>query len=531
MEMVSTKQNKTEYVSVRVEESDDDDDASIGSQSSTNGRVPSKSRRRYLNDPSSHYRWVWVGIGCFVLVSAIVTFYTASSEKSEQESRISRNPGEDASTSNQCEFRQYPPHRFYGLNRTNEIYFLNTTKYLWGKYPTLLAVKKSAKICIDQSKWQQGNVPFADATNPSVLSVTRIKKHLPDNHEILSFMEQKGAHYLASVTFKYIMACEYPFPDNRPTPETMRTVLVMLDEHMQTITQTTLVIELDADWGFRKQIKTGDLYERQMIIFDDARLFVHGGQVWAGYKHYDSGRVLMEVQMFSPLKFEINKDTWEAIAPASQTRYACCGRNMGVLEEQGEWGDDQHAGDTLNCVDVDPLNISATMEHQDLPKKKDFLPYPPKPKGKAQYIHGNTGMLLHLPESNEYLGILHQHRPHKKSDERVKKLYAPFGHHYTHAFFTFNDRPPYKLTNLSNEFVFPAQSGGFEQDAENIQFASGLDIVERNGKKYVIIGYGIGDCESAVVEVEWSTVKEMLVPTWGKHEASDYFIKPKAFSR
>jgi hypothetical protein len=47
--------------------------------------------------------------------------------------------------------------------------------------------------------------------------------------------------------------------------------------------------------------------------------------------------------------------------------------------------------------------------------------------------------------------------------------------------------PPCKPKRVSREFVFPSRTKGFELDGKNIQFASGLDLVERHGKMHALI--------------------------------------------
>lgn len=57
----------------------------------------------------------------------------------------------------------------------------------------------------------------------------------------------------------------------------------------------------------------------------------------------------------------------------------------------------------------------------------------------------------------------------------------------------------------------------FAQDADVIQFASGLEWAEpnetpQNKHRDIVIGYGINDCESAMVTVDWDSVASMLLP-------------------
>jgi hypothetical protein len=113
---------------------------------------------------------------------------------------------------------------------------------------------------------------------------------------------------------------------------------------------------------------------------------------------------------------------------------------------------------------------------------------------------------VRLPHLDEFLGVAHFHRPH----DRKPNAYAKFGHHYTHALFTVSASPPYELRRLSAEFVLPraakpaavpasaTSTTGEEDDAEIIQFASGLEVVDGNR---IILAYGINDCEAAIAEV------------------------------
>eukprot|EP00525_Craspedostauros_australis_P001144 CAMPEP_0198126068 /NCGR_PEP_ID=MMETSP1442-20131203/43978_1 /TAXON_ID= /ORGANISM="Craspedostauros australis, Strain CCMP3328" /LENGTH=119 /DNA_ID=CAMNT_0043785783 /DNA_START=21 /DNA_END=380 /DNA_ORIENTATION=- len=95
----------------------------------------------------------------------------------------------------------------------------------------------------------------------------------------------------------------------------------------------------------------------------------------------------------------------------------------------------------------------------------------------------------------------HFHRP----PGRKENEFARFGHHYTHAFFTIPAQPPFRLQRLSTEFVLPSHA--YADDAEIIQFMSGLELVE---DKHVVIAYGINDCEGAAVIVSMDRVDGML---------------------
>jgi hypothetical protein len=98
--------------------------------------------------------------------------------------------------------------------------------------------------------------------------------------------------------------------------------------------------------------------------------------------------------------------------------------------------------------------------------------------------------------------------PHYYRWNGDKRKDAKYGHHYTHSFFTISGHPPYRLARLSQEFVFPSKVSGFTKDADIVQFASGLEWASET---QIAIGYGINDCEGAIVNVNWTTVKSMLL--------------------
>ena len=108
--------------------------------------------------------------------------------------------------------------------------------------------------------------------------------------------------------------------------------------------------------------------------------------------------------------------------------------------------------------------------------------------------------MVHLPKTGEYLGIGHFHRP----PGRDKNDYARFGHHYTHAFFTITEKPPFRLKRLSAELVIPSHA--YPEDAEIIQFWSGLEL---DGTK-LALAYGINDCEGAAINIDLSVVEGLL---------------------
>jgi hypothetical protein len=124
-----------------------------------------------------------------------------------------------------------------------------------------------------------------------------------------------------------------------------------------------------------------------------------------------------------------------------------------------------------------------------------------KTKKKKSDFHGTNGFMVHLPKTQEYLGIGHFHRP----PGRDSNDYARFGHHYTHAFFTIPDQPPFRLQRLTPELLLP--SFAYPTDAEIIQFWSGLERVDDDT---LAVAYGINDCEGAAAYLDLSMVESLL---------------------
>lgn len=123
-------------------------------------------------------------------------------------------------------------------------------------------------------------------------------------------------------------------------------------------------------------------------------------------------------------------------------------------------------------------------------------------------IHGTNGFLIPLKQTSELLGIAHFHRP----DKRDTSDYALHGHHYTHAFFTIlpSRDGQYRLSRLSNEFVFRTMSLPRRDDADIIQFAAGLDLIGSDIDGKLLVSYGINDCEGAAFYLEMQEVQRLL---------------------
>lgn len=430
-----------------------------------------------------------------------------------------------------CTFRHYPSHRFYGLQHSHTMSFLNNTEYIRGQFPILLPSSAKFKFCVNQSEWvREGMNSYADGTNPTLLSLNRLKSHLKPDHPLLELMQRTGSDFLASICFKACMACHYNGSRRLGRPDTSRAVLLLLNNRMETLGQATVLLERDADLkGIRKKMdgNTGR-FKRSIEWLDDIRLFAHDGQVWIGFKNFDHG--MSNLQFFSPLHFETAGISWEVSIRSSELRYACCGRNMGVLEQpiHNRNKTSSNSGRNFEYLFlVDPVMVSSDLiGTADIPAEPYRLRGPAIPEGRSSDMHGTSGFLLHLSESNEYLGVAHAHRSPENEEQFGE--FAPFGHHYTHAFFTLSDQPPYKLKRLSNEFIFASSTPGFANDGENIQFASGLELIKRDGKEYVLLGYGVADCEALGTLVSMGVLNQMLLPVKDGEEVVHVMKKPPA---
>ena len=150
--------------------------------------------------------------------------------------------------------------------------------------------------------------------------------------------------------------------------------------------------------------------------------------------------------------------------------------------------------DPVTVVDVDD-GRSGSSSNTAAEQKRRLL----AAKKRKSHFHGTNAFMVYLEDRDEFFGIGHFHRP---SNRDAYNPYARHGHHYTHTFYTISSRPPFRLTRLSQEFVFPSKSKILQDDdADVIQFMAGLEVVKRdNDKEYAAIAYGINDCEAAAVQ-------------------------------
>lgn len=401
-----------------------------------------------------------------------------------------------ASRENKCTFRNYDSNRYYGYGQQDQISFLKATSYIFGQHrPLLLSGEQYSltKLCIPSNISLKGenehDLPFyGSGSNPSVLRLDRLN---------LNMTYYPDAVYIATIIYKGSTMCiwESSTPTKPPSRHNgPRTMLLLLNQQLESITATRITLRR----GKRR---------KQQPALDDARLVLNNkNELWLSFQIHTLGDSLRRQQLLAPLHIVMANSTLkQAVVQWKEIIHVCCGgRNMGVLEPVLP-----SSSNMTLLVHPDPVTtlsfgIGNTMQV--------LLPTTATNSSSSPY-HGTTGMLLYRPDTQEYLGLAHIHRPVHYD---IPNPYAKFGHHYTHVWFTISkehyDKEEYSLKRLSSEFVMAAPSR--PQDAEVIQFASGLEVVHGNHdgqEDTILIGYGINDCEGAVLQLPWKAIDQDLL--------------------
>ena len=292
----------------------------------------------------------------------------------------------------QCHFRQYPPRRYYGLQKMEQPDFLTTVDYIYGEYPIIITPSTHidlvdyhslGKLCVDQSEWlvpKGTELPFADGTNPSILSLDRLTKAYPD---LVAKLKAMGGAFISTICMTNSQ-CQYQdTPEEivqfrlstQEKPTVVHTLLLVLDRQFRTLLQTTVLLERDAAWGRKFKKAQPDANEKSGFVteafgLDDSRLFIHLDKLWVSYREgkafgYEK-QVLNEIHMeFNPTATLLNKDAvggsskehnpWGAIIKASESTSFCCGRNMALMEHLEDPTQLQSLtwADPVTVIDVD----------------------------------------------------------------------------------------------------------------------------------------------------------------------------------
>jgi len=401
-----------------------------------------------------------------------------------------------------CPAKSYADSQWYGLKESHyPPPFLRFASYLYGQPPQLLSTQQGPhKICTAPTTHSD----YTDGTNPSILLVRRLQQEL--NSEMYPKVPWKDfpeARYLVTTTFKKNHQCfvdhHKPSKDARRGREAKEADLLLLDDNSNTLWTSHI-------WDVRTQ---------EHYVADDVRLFVYNSEVWISYKRYkvDLGPdINPKTQRINRLTFGYQGYQLVALVDSAREIELCCGRNFGALPDihtSNDGGEEKAMPDLSFLTWPDPVWVPTV----DMKRAKNLqhitLEEPPSHLQQlaTSNFHGTSNQLLYVKEWNEYLGIGHIHRDRRWDDQGKDSPDAKFGHHYTHAFFTIQSvDDKFRLARTSAEFLFPSASN--PQDAEIIQFASGLEWSE-NGKD-IVITYGVNDCESFLVKVDWKTIESML---------------------
>jgi len=207
---------------------------------------------------------------------------------------------------------------------------------------------------------------------------------------------------------------------------------------------------------------------------EDARLFAMGDRVLVHCMSYGNGPsmwTLYELKLSNSKSGKTRGLTASVEEWGERTRIRDA-RNMGLFAEGTHlkmlmWASYPH-------VDVRPLRATTTAS----------MPHEYRWHNNINPVHVGGGLML---------GIAHAHK-HQKP--------ALFGSHYVHFFFLFEEKEPYKMVRRSEAFCFPAKED--ISKCEFIQFVSGLIV---DGPE-LFIGFGVNDCEAAVVRMRTETVLE-----------------------
>jgi hypothetical protein len=504
-----------------------------------------------------------------ITVFLLANFFFLMHVMDDDTKPIQRKTKQEAAIANTCTFRKYPPHRYYKLQDKQELQpdFLIgasawSVDYIYGQWPLLLQASHTGsdsststqrKLCVDQSEWlpssknKSDELPFADGTNPSILSVEHIHRHqkqfgTTDADNVESQRESNWlAHYPAAAFVATVCMtnsqCRWKDSESQmqecntsrqEKAATVRTLILILDADFAVLAQATVFLQRDAQWGRRVKAAFDETGKPVEVIkpLDDARLFLHAGRIWVSYR--EGLGFGWDAQVLNPIHFDVVGTTstassgstgaLRATLKASETENFCCGRNMALMEnlQQPEMLQSLTWVDPVTVIDVPTGGQTKKPQEQ---QRRRLAGTQKKIKKKKSHIHGTNAFMVYLPDRNEFLGMGHFHRP----TGRDPNDYARFGHHYTHTLFTVSAEPPFALKTLSQEFVL--QSPHRPDDAEIIQFASGLEIA---GDK-LVIAYGVNDCEAGVMQIDWETLQGLLKPVEPGTQVLDY-MRPLARS-
>ena len=301
------------------------------------------------------------------IISAVITMVICSIISRRDVRRISSEYStNDDDMPNKCIFRTYPPHRYYyhdDFNNYNELPdFLKQSTYIRGKEPIILN-EPVKKLCID-TPWENqrfdGRLPFSDGFNPSLLPLSTTVYNTTYMQPISNLF---GKEVVQSMFLSFLRfgdsQCSYR--DNNITKalynisthnwlgngerEGMEPPLaIFLNSKLETIDQSNVFVELDADFGIGKR-KGGrvDITKRHKLLdpiegrkyeyahvtkrMDDIRAIVHQGEIWISYYGpdygFDNGNIVLNRLYFDHSPSDMSKVY--LYVKASEVQVVCCG--------------------------------------------------------------------------------------------------------------------------------------------------------------------------------------------------------------
>eukprot|EP00729_Bicosta_minor_P018214 gene18214-34012_t len=133
-------------------------------------------------------------------------------------------------------------------------------------------------------------------------------------------------------------------------------------------------------------------------------------------------------------------------------------------------------------------------------------------------LHGIQGSTMHnnvevqLPGEQGLLGVAHTHSPYesqKEKDEVAAVQVSKYGGTYASYFVLMDPKPPYRVRAQSAAFCIP--SARHPELCDTIQFVSSIGMLSATE---LLVGYGINDCEAAVVKLN---LRDVLAFTTAAH--------------
>jgi hypothetical protein len=283
---------------------------------------------------------VVLSIAVFLFANLFFLFHVMDDDTKPIQ-RKAKQEGATATTTakeqaNACTFRHYPPHRYYKLQDKEELqpeFLIGTSAwsvdYIYGQWPLLLKASQSGngdsytqlKLCVDQSEWlppsstssitdtdsrssttsssksntksNTNELPFADGTNPSILSVEHIHRHqkqfgtldtaaaAADGERKSHWLEHHPAAAFIATVCMTNSQCRWKDSESQmqeyntsrqDKAATVRTLILVLDADFAVLAQTTIFLQRDAQWGRRVKAAFDDSGKPVEVIkpLDDA---------------------------------------------------------------------------------------------------------------------------------------------------------------------------------------------------------------------------------------------------------------------